>query len=89
MLLCSYLVVESGGKRDFDNQPVTVTFPPSLGSDSMTADIGTFDDFINEDTEGFLLSLSVTEIDPIDEGTGITLIREGVALVRITDDDSE
>lgn len=87
--LSLFCIVESGGKRDFDNQPMVVTFPPSQGSDSMSAVIGTIDDFINEDREGFLLSLNVTQIDSADEGTGINLIREGVALVTINDNDSE
>ena len=63
-----------------------MTFPPSLADDDMTISIGTMDDLINEDMEVFVLVMSVTQIDPVDEAN-LILVRNGVALIRINDND--
>ncbi|XP_064396499.1 uncharacterized protein LOC135343434 [Halichondria panicea] len=75
-----------GGRTDFSDLSIPITFPPSLSSDSVTVAVGASDDFINEASEGFIIMLRVDQIDPAD-GTP-TFVREGVALMRITDDDA-
>lgn len=69
---------------DFDNIEQQVTFEPSQGREETTITINFVDDIVNEAQEGFLITIEVEEIDPTDQ---FTLVRNGVALVRITDND--
>ncbi len=81
------LTVVQGGRTDFSNVAITVNFPATLSSDSVTVAVGAGDDFINEANEGFLIVIRVEEIDSADGPH--TFIRKGVALMRIVDDDGK
>lgn len=81
--------VNSNGRMDFSNLAIPITFPPSQGSDGMSVSIATIDDLINEAMEGYLLVLEIETIAPEDEGTGVVLERDGLALIRILDNDSK
>ncbi len=70
----------------------TVTFPPSNGAMDMRVFLEFIDDDINEAAEGFFAVLELdtaADHEQSDLDDGITLIREGVTLVIIRDDDGE
>ena len=73
-----------GSRIDFDNTIQQVIFPPSQGIAEQTITINLIDDVINEAQEGFHIAMIVTESGPSDQ---ITFVRNGVALIRITDND--
>ena len=81
------LTVVQGGRTDFSNVAITVNFPATPSSDSVTVPVGAGDDFINEANEGFLIVIHVEEINPADGPP--TFVRKGVALMRIVDDDGK
>lgn len=74
------------GKMDFNNISQTVTFEPSLSQVQESVTINLIDDSINEAEEGFVIVIQVVEIGSVDQ-QGLILDRNGVALVRITDND--
>lgn len=74
----------NGSRIDFDNTIQQVIFPPSQGIAEQTITINLVDDVINEDQEGFYIRMIVTESGPSDQ---ITFVRNGIALIRITDND--
>ena len=85
--------VELNGRLDFIDDSVTVVFPPSNFPGEET--INVFIPFIDDDTneplfEGFYVNVSIDALrsDPVDIANA-ELIRNGVALIRIEDDDSE
>lgn len=71
---------------DFNNTSQTVTFEPSLSQVQESVTINLVDDSINEAEEGFVIVIQVVEIGSVDQ-QGLILDRNGVALVRITDND--
>ena len=75
-------------RNDFDNSIKTITFEPSVSPQQQTVTIDLVNDEINEAQEGFYLVISVTEISSADE-PNLILERNGVALVRITDNDGK
>ena len=64
----------------------TVTFPANPADDDMEVQVGAVDDLLNEAMEGYVIRIAVSQINPVDNAT-LTLVRGGVALVRITDND--
>ena len=77
--------MDPGGRRDFiRSAPIHVMFTPSFDPQDQKFSIPIVQDNINEATEGFLAVIEA--VDSIHE---VTLIREGVALVSIRDDDSK
>ena len=73
-----------GTRNDFDNTIQQVIFPPSQGISEQILTVNLVDDVINEAQEGFHIMINVTESGPTDQ---ITLVRNGIALIRITDND--
>ena len=73
-----------GTRNDFDNTAQQVIFPPSQGFTEQIITINLVDDVINEAQEGFYIMIRVTESGPTDQ---ITLVRNGIALIRINDND--
>ena len=85
--------VDISGVQDYIEDSVTVTFPPSNNQAEEAMNV--FVPFINDDTnepinEGFYVRVTINEVlsDPTDVANAQT-IRNGIALVRIEDDDSE
>ena len=80
--------VELQGRMDFNNTVQRVTFAASTSSETMAVRIDFFDDAVNEADEGFLI---VLRVDPAasnqQEVSNVTLVRNGVALVTILNDD--
>ncbi len=74
------------GRRDFVRSgPIDVTFTPSDGVQDQEISIPLIQDEINEAREGFFAVLE--PVDLLDSSREVTLIREGVTLVNIRDDD--
>ena len=73
-----------GTRNDFDNAIQEVIFEPSQGISEQIITINLVDDIINEAQEGFYIMMDVIESGPTDQ---ITLVRNGIALVRINDND--
>ena len=77
---------DPAGRRDFvRNGPINVTFPPSSGIQDQEVFIPIVQDNINEAVEGFYAV--VEPVDLLEPTREVTLIREGVTLVNIRDDD--
>ena len=87
--VCKLLFIDSAdpnGRRDFvRNGPIEVTFTPSDNIQDQEIFIPITQDDINEATEGFFAILE--PVDLLDPTREVTLIREGVTLVNIRDDD--
>ena len=73
-------------RTDFDNSVKTVTFEPSVSQLEETVIISLVDDSVNEADEGFIIIVKLVEIGTLDD-QNLSLERNGVALVRIVDDD--
>ena len=88
----SRLAVELNGLQDFDADRITVTFPQTTSTAEvvMPVTIPIINDDTNEATEGLylLVTISTVESNPTDVANAVVL-RNGVALVRIRDDDSK
>lgn len=80
---------ESSGKQDFKrNGPTRVTFDPSSTNEEREIEIPLVDDEINEADEGFVLVIEMEDNgDRESVGEEIKLVRAGVALIRVADDD--
>lgn len=77
---------------DFDgrSQDNILSFQPSSGGDSVTIPAPIISDEINEATEGFFVSIAFSFEDPADvTNYENNIVRNGLALVRIVDDDGE
>ena len=61
-----------------------VIFEPSQTNAEQSVTINLVDDVINEAQEGFYVMIEVMESGPTD---AISLVRNGIALVRINDND--
>lgn len=83
-------IVDVSGKQDFLDDRLQVVFPPSTstGEDVMLMNISFINDSTNEAQEGFFILASIDTIqsDPMDVQNAMA-IRNGVALIRIDDDD--
>ena len=73
-----------GTRNDFDSTVQQVTFAPSQANSEQILSVNLVDDTINEAQEGFYIMIQVVQSGPTDQ---ITFIRNGVALIRITDND--
>lgn len=73
-------------RTDFGSSITAVTFEASLSQSEATVTISLVDDAVNEAEEGFIIVIQVVEIGDIDEQS-LILERNGVALVRIVDND--
>ena len=87
------IAVDVNGVRDYIEDTVTVTFPASNNpaEEAMNVFIPFIDDNTNEPiNEGFYVRVTINVVlsDPADVANAET-IRDGVALVRIEDDDSK
>lgn len=87
------IAVDINGAQDYIEDTVTVTFPASTNPAEET--INVFIPFIDDDTnepinEGFYVLVTINELlsSPTDVANAET-IRNGIALVRIEDDDSK
>lgn len=78
------LLVVDGTRNDFDDSIQQVIFEPSQGISEQIVTINLVDDIINEAQEGFYVMMNVTESGLTDQ---ITLVRNGIALIRINDND--
>lgn len=82
--------MELNGLRDFVGDQITVTFPPATSGAEvvMPVTIPFINDDTNEAEEGFYLLITVDTLqsDPTDVSNSVVL-RNGVALVSIRDDD--
>ena len=88
--LCLFIlhehIIGDGTRNDFDNTVQQVIFAPSQGNSEQSVSINFVDDVINEAQEGFYIMIEVMESGPTDV---INLVRNGIALVRITDNDGK
>ena len=99
--MCSYysntetsiIAVDINGVQDYIEDTVTVTFPTS--NNPAEEAINVFIPYIDDDTnepinEGFYVRVTINEVlsNPTDVANAQT-IRDGIALIRIEDDDSE
>ena len=86
----SFFTVELNGLQDFIEDRITVTFPQTTSTAEvvMPVTIPLINDDTNEAEEGFylLITINTLESNPIDVASAVVL-RNGVALVQITDDD--
>ena len=73
-------------RNDFDNTSQEVTFDAGFSLSEKTVTINFVNDTINEAEEGFIIVIWVVEIGETDRQS-LNLEREGVALVRIVDND--
>ena len=75
---------------DFDNTTIEVVFQPSTINEEQVQTVILLEDNFNEDVEGFFIVVQVdaTRSSPTDV-SNTELVRNGVALVRITDNDSK
>ena len=84
--------VELNGLQDFIADRITVTFPQtdSTAEVVMPVTIPIINDDTNEATEGLylLVTINTLESNPTDVANAVVL-RNGVALVRIRDDDGK
>ena len=84
------LVVEVNGLQDFVADRISVTFPQTTSTAEVVipVTIPIINDDTNESEEGFylLITTNLLESNPIDAANAVAL-RNGVALVRIRDDD--
>ena len=92
-LILSYTyIVEVNGLQDFVADRISVTFPQTTSTAEvvMPVSIPIIDDDTNEAIEGLylLVTINILESNPTDVANAIVL-RNGVALVRITDDDGK
>ncbi len=81
--------VEIGGKQDFDNSLIQVTFPATtqVGVVEQTVSFPLVNDDFNEDLEGAYLHATIDPNgNPLDV-QGASAIRSGVTLININDDD--
>lgn len=67
------------------SEPILVTFTPSTGSQDQEVSLPLVNDQINEDYEGFFVIVLSENIS--DPSIPVELVRDGVTLVRIEDDD--
>ena len=63
-------------------QDYRITFPPSNRVAETTVEVSLVDDIINEEEEGFLLVIEVENATDT-----VSLVRGGVALININDND--
>ena len=87
------IAVDINRVQDYIEDRITVTFPASNNPAEEAMNI--FIPFIDDDTnepinEGFYVRVTINEVlsNPIDVANAQT-IRDGIALIRIEDDDSE
>ena len=84
--------VELTGLQDFSEDRITVTFPQTTSTVEvvMSITIPIINDDPNENEEGFYLLLTIDTLssDSVDVANAVVL-RNGVALVRIRDNDGE
>ena len=75
---------------DFDNTTIEVVFQPSTINEEQVQTVILLEDNFNEDIEGFYIVVQVdaARSSPTDVNN-TELVRNGVALVRITDNDSK
>lgn len=82
--------VELNGLQDFVDNRITVTFPQTSSTAEVVipVTIPFINDDTNEATEGFylLVTINTLQSNPLDVANAIVL-RNGVALVSIRDDD--
>ncbi len=97
-ILCTILIhffnfaEGENGRRDFVETVKTIIIPPSAGAMDQTVFLEFINDDINEAPEGFFAVLEFNisaEHDQRDLDDGIILIRQGVVLIVIQDDDGE
>ena len=81
---CFHTLAVDGTRNDFDNTVQQITFPPNPANAEQILTINLIDDTINEAQEGFYVMIRVVQSGPTDQ---ITFVRNGVALIRITDND--
>jgi len=82
--------VDDDLRQDFENSTYRLTISPSTNNQDREIFIPLVDDDVNEATEGFLLVIRIDEgaSDPRDIENA-EVIRNGVALVIITDNDGK
>ena len=78
------LIIGDGTRNDFDNAVQQVVFQPSPSISEQSVSLNLVDDVINEAQEGFYVMIEVMESGPTDQ---INFVRNGIALVRINDND--
>lgn len=85
-LFCPHITsyIGDGTRNDFDNAVQQVIFEPNPAISEQSVSINLVDEFINEAQEGFYVMIEVMESGPTDV---INLIRNGIALIRIDDND--
>ena len=87
-----HFTVELTGLQDFSEDRITVTFPQTTSTVEvvMSITIPIINDDTNENEEGFYLLLTIDTLssDSVDVANAVVL-RNGVALVRIRDNDGE
>ena len=75
-----------GSRNDFNTTVQQVTFQPSTGNVDENININLVDDIINEAQEGFFVVIEVVQSGAGDQ---INFVRNGVALIRINDNDGK
>lgn len=83
----SLFLVETGGRIDFNDASVDVTFEASSTGDTMTIPVILTDDAIYEAQEGLIARLSITGIQGVDIIQLAPSSLRDTALIRIDDDD--
>ena len=80
----THYIIGEGTRNDFDNAVQQVIFEPNPANSEQSVSINLVDEFINEAQEGFYVMIEVMQSGPTD---AINLVRNGIALVRINDND--
>lgn len=83
-------LVELSGRRDFERNVTTnLTFGSGSRNEERLIHIPLVDDNINEADEGFLLVIEIQDSGSPTTSDDITLVRDGIALIVIADNDRE
>jgi len=79
---------DPNGRRDFKkSENIQVTFSPSNTAQDHILHIPLVNDKFNEEIEGFFVIIDVENIASLDDDVMVELVRDGVTLVNIIDDD--